>query len=98
MEKNMMYDLIKSPLITEKSTNLSELNKYSFLISSVANKNNVKKAVESIFDVKVKAVNILNQKGKVKRFKGVLGVRSDKKKAIVTLEKDNSIDIAGGVK
>lgn len=92
------YDLIKRPLITEKTTILGEQDKYVFEVAPAANKSSVKKAVEEIFEVKVKAVNVLSQKGKLKRFKGRLGRRSDIKKAIVTLEKDHSIDLAGGIK
>lgn len=92
------YDLIKKPLITEKSTALSEQNKYVFEVIPAANKCSIKKAIEEIFEVKVKAVNVLNQKGKVKKFKGTIGRRSDVKKAIVTLEKDYTIDLAGGIK
>ena len=86
------YDLIRSPIITEKSTILGEQVKYVFEIAPAANKSSVKKAIEEIFDVKVKSVNTLNQVGKEKRFKGRVGRRSDKKKAIVTLEKDCTID------
>lgn len=93
-----MYDLIRKPLITEKSTILGEQGKYVFEIARNAEKATVQKAIEKIFAVKVKAVNILITKGKKKRFKGVMGRRSDVKKAMVTLEKDYSIDLAGGVK
>jgi large subunit ribosomal protein L23 len=92
------YDLIRTPLITEKSTILSEFGKYVFEVSPRADKSSVKKAIEEIFTVKVKTVNILNQKGKVKKFRGFLGRRADSKKAIVTLEKDQTIDLAGGIK
>lgn len=92
------YDLIKRPIITEKSTFIGEQNKYVFEVAKGAEKIFIKKAIEDIFSVKVKSVNILNQNGKVKRFKGVMGRRSDVKKAVVTLEKDYSIDLAGGVK
>ena len=92
------YDLIRKPLITEKSTILGEQNKHVFEVAPAANKGSIKKAIEEIFDVKVKSVNILNQKGKVKRFKGIIGRRSDVKKAIVTLETDHTIDLAGGIK
>lgn len=92
------YDLIRSPIITEKSTILSEFGKYVFEVSARADKPSVKKAIENIFGVKVKSVNILNQKGKVKKFRGFLGRRADSKKAVVTLEKDQTIDLAGGVK
>lgn len=92
------YEVIKKPLVTEKSTAMGEEKKYVFEISKDAYKVSVKKAIEQIFDVKVKAVNIINTKGKVKRFKGTIGRRSDLKKAIVTLEKDYTIDLAGGIK
>lgn len=92
------HDLIRRPIITEKSTILGEDGKYVFQVSKDANKSNLKSAVEKIFDVKVKKINILNQDGKQKRFKGRIGKRADFKKAIVTLEKDFSIDFAGGIK
>lgn len=92
------YDLIKRPLITEKTTILSEQNKYTFVVAEIANKASVKSAIEKIFEVKVKKVNVLNVKGKKKRFKGRIGTQSDIKKAIVTLEKDNVIDYSGGIK
>ena len=98
MTAKSKYDLIRSPLVTEKTTILGEQGKYVFEVASAADKSSVKKAIEEIFEVKVKSVNILSQKGKVKRFKGTLGRRSDMKKAIVTLEKDHSIDLAGGIK
>ena len=92
------YDLIRKPLITEKSTVLGELGKYVFEVEKTAEKGLIKKAIEEIFAVKVKSVNILNQKGKKKRFKGVKGRRSDVKKAMVTLEKEYTIDFTGGSK
>ena len=92
------YDLIRNPIITEKSTFLGEFGKYIFEVARNAEKASIKKAVEEIFAVKVKAVNVLNQKGKEKRFKGVTGRRSDVKKAMVTLEKDYTIDLTGGGK
>jgi len=93
-----IYDVIRKPIITEKSTVLGEQSKYVFEVAKDAEKAVVQKAIEKIFTVKVKAVNILNNKGKQKRFKGVIGRRSNVKKAIVTLEKDYSIDLAGGIK
>ena len=92
------YDLIRKPIITEKTTNLSELNKFTFEVASFAEKPAVKKAIESIFEVKVKKINILNVKGKQKRFKSRNARQSDIKKAIVTLEKNYTIDFAGGIK
>lgn len=96
--KSYYYDLIKTPIITEKSTALSEQNKYTFEVSKFAEKSSIKVAIEKIFEVKVEKVNILNIKGKKKRFKGIWGRQSDVKKAIVTLKKDCTIDLSGGVK
>lgn len=90
------YDLIEKPLVTEKGTYLNEMGKYVFKVAQVANKASVKKAIESIFNVKVDSVNLLNCKGKVKRFRGRLGKRSNFKKAIVTLNKDYNIDLSSG--
>lgn len=92
------YEIIKRPLITEKSTSLGEDKKYVFEVSGDSYKASIKKAIEQIFEVKVKSVNIINIKGKTKRFKGREGRRSDLRKAIVTLEKDYNIDLAGGIK
>ena len=96
MIKASYYDVIKRPVITEKATDLSEHNKTTFLVAPSADKATIKKAVESIFEVKVKAVNVINQAGKVKKFRGHLGKRSNYRKAIVTLEEGHNIDIAGG--
>jgi len=92
------YDIVRYPVVTEKSTVLAESNKYVFEVSSDATKSGVSKAIEEIFSVKVSKVNIINTLGKSKRFKGKMGKRSDVKKAIVTLEKDHTIDFTGGVK
>ncbi|MFA4944998.1 MAG: 50S ribosomal protein L23 [Lentisphaeria bacterium] len=88
------YQIVKSVLITEKSTQLSEaLNKYCFKVEPAANKIEIKKAVEALFNVKVAAVNVMNREGKRKRMRSAQpGKRSDWKKAIVTL-KDGKIDI-----
>lgn len=91
------YDVIVTPVITEKSTMASENNQVVFNVSRGATKPQIKRAVEQLFDVKVKAVNTLNRKGKVKRFKGILGRRSDTKKAIVTLEEGQTIDVTTGL-
>jgi len=91
------YDVIVSPSITEKSTLLSEHNQVVFNVRRTATKPDIKSAVELLFDVKVRAVNTLNRKGKVKRFKGIIGRRSNVKKAIVTLEEGQRIDITTGV-
>lgn len=92
------FDIVKVPVITEKTTILTESRKYVFEVSSEATKNGVAKAIEEIFSVKVDKVNIINTLGKSKRFKGITGKRSDVKKAIVTLAKDNIIDFTGGVR
>jgi large subunit ribosomal protein L23 len=97
MNREQMYDLILGPVITEKSTQASEHNQVTFKVRSEATKPQVKEAVEGLFGVKVKAVNTLNQKGKVKRFRGRIGKRSDVKKAIVTLAEGDSIDVTTGI-
>ena len=91
------YDVIVSPSITEKSTLVSEHNQVIFNVRRDATKPDIKAAVEQLFNVKVKAVNTLNRKGKVKRFKGIMGKRSNVKKAIVTLEEGQRIDITTGL-
>jgi large subunit ribosomal protein L23 len=91
------YDVILSPVITEKSTLVSEANQVIFKVASKATKTDIKAAVESLFNVKVKAVNTLNRLGKRKVFKGIRGVQSDTKRAIVTLEAGHSIDVTTGL-
>ncbi|MEM9471350.1 MAG: 50S ribosomal protein L23 [Pseudomonadota bacterium] len=95
MEKN--YDIIRAPAITEKATLLSEANQVVFNVAGTASKPEIKKAVEELFNVKVKAVNTLVRKGKTKRFRGIRGRQSDVKKAIVTLEDGQSIDVTTGL-
>lgn len=95
--KAELYDVIRKPIITEKATMASEANAVVFEVSIDANKPQIKEAVESLFNVKVKAVNTTITKGKVKRFKGQLGKRKDVKKAYVTLEEGNTIDVATGL-
>ena len=97
VDLNKSYKIIRKPIVTEKATRLSEFNKVVFEVASKSNKNEIKGAVEKLFSVKVKSVNIINIKGKVKRFKGVLGKRKDIKKAVITLEQGNTIDISAGV-
>tara|TARA_B100000900_G_scaffold64680_1_gene49935 strand:- start:411 stop:734 length:324 start_codon:yes stop_codon:yes gene_type:complete len=97
VDLNKSYKIIRKPIVTEKATKLSEFNKVVFEVSPKSNKNEIKGAVEKLFSVKVKAVNIINIKGKLKRFKGVLGKRNDIKKAVITLEEGNTIDISAGV-
>ena len=91
------YDVILSPSITEKSTMVSEHNQVVFNVRRNATKPQIRAAVEQLFNVKVKAVNTLNRRGKIKRFKGILGKRSDMKKAVVTLEDGQSIDVTTGL-
>ena len=91
------YDVIVSPVITEKATALSEQNKVVFKVSPTATKPQIKEAVEKLFDVKVKSVNTLVTKGKVKMFRGMRGQRSDVKKAVVTLEEGQTIDVTTGL-
>jgi large subunit ribosomal protein L23 len=91
------YDVIVSPVITEKATALSEQNKVVFKVTRTATKPQIKAAVEKLFDVKVKSVNTMVTEGKMKVFKGRLGQRSDVKKAIVTLEAGQSIDVTTGL-
>ena len=91
------YDVIVSPVITEKATALSEQNKVVFKVRPDATKQQIKEAVEKLFDVKVKSVNTLVTKGKVTMFRGTRGQRSDVKKAVVTLEEGQTIDVTTGL-
>ena len=84
--------IIKSPIMTEKSTTLNQFNKYSFFVSKNSNSQEIKQAIENIFKVKVTKVNTLINRGKLKSFKGSLGYKKDQKKAIVTLSEGNTID------
>jgi len=92
-----MYELVRAPIITEKATLLSEFNQVSFWVPTDANKFEIKHAIEGLFDVKVTNVNTLLQKGKTKRFRGQVGRRSDRKKAVVTLAEGQSIDVTTGI-
>jgi large subunit ribosomal protein L23 len=91
------YDVILSPLVTEKATAASEKNKVVFKVRLDATKTEIKNAVEKLFEVKVTGVNTLIRKGKKKVFRGTRGKQSDVKKAIVTLEEGNTIDITTGL-
>lgn len=91
------FDLILSPVITEKSTQGSEYNQITFRVPLAATKPEIRVAVENLFKVKVRSVNTLRQAGKSKRFRGRLGKRSDTKKAIVTLAEGDSIDVTSGL-
>lgn len=92
------YDIIRTPVITEKSTMIGEQNKVVFRVATGANKEEIKAAVEALFGVKVAKVNTLNRKGKAKGFRGTNGKQSDTKRAIVTLTGDKGIDFAAGVR
>ena len=91
------YDVIVKPIITEKATMASENGAVVFQVAKSASKPVIKAAVEALFGVKVKAVNTLVTKGKTKRFRGIAGKRSDLKKAYVTLEEGNTIDVSTGL-
>ncbi len=91
------YDVILGPVVTEKSTMLQENNVVTFSVPMTASKSQIKAAVEALFSVKVEKVNTLRQNGKTKRFKGVMGRRSDRKKAMVKLAEGHSIDVTTGV-
>jgi large subunit ribosomal protein L23 len=91
------YEVIRKPIVTEKATMASEANAVVFQVAMDATKPMIKEAVEAVFGVKVKAVNTTITKGKAKRFRGRPGVRSDKKKAYVTLEDGNTIDVTTGL-
>jgi large subunit ribosomal protein L23 len=91
------YDIILAPVITEKATMASENSQVMFRVAAHATKPQIKEAVEKLFDVKVKRVNTLVRKGKVRHFRGVRGELSDVKKAIVTLEEGHTIDVTTGL-
>ena len=97
VSQNRAYDLIRSPVITEKATMGSEHNQVTFRVPLDASKPEIRAAVEKLFEVKVNAVNTIRQRGKVKRFKGRPGKRPDYKKAIVSLVEGHSIDVTTGV-
>jgi large subunit ribosomal protein L23 len=92
-----VYEVVRAPLITEKSTLLSGKNQFVFRVANDATKPEIKAAIETLFKVKVTAVNTLITKGKTKRFKGRPGIRSDVKKAFVTLAEGQSIDFTTGL-
>jgi len=91
------YDVIRKPIITEKATLAFEAGAVVFEVAMDTTKPKIKEAVEAVFGVKVKAVNTTITKGKTKKFRGRPGVRSDKKKAYVTLEEGNTIDVSTGL-
>ena len=94
---NNLYNVIVSPVITEKATKVSENNQYVFKVSINSDKKIIKKAIEKLFKVKVKSINTTNVKGKVKIFKGTKGKRADYKKAVVSLKEGENLDYSGGV-
>ena len=91
------YDVILSPVITEKATLASDKNQVMFKVARNATKPQIKEAVEKLFDVKVKNVNTLVRKGKTKAFRGSLGTQSPVKRAVVTLEEGHTIDVTTGL-
>jgi len=97
MKKIHYLDTIISPTITEKATSLSEFNKMVFKVHQGANKNSIKKSIEKIFKVNVIKINTINLKGRTKMVKGKKSSRPGYKKAIVTLKKGQSIDLATGI-
>lgn len=95
--KERIFELIRRPIVTEKTTLMSEFNQVTFEVPLDANKFEIRAAIEDLFKVKVTAVNTVRQKGKTKRFRGHPGRRSDFKKAVVTLVEGDSIDVTTGV-
>jgi large subunit ribosomal protein L23 len=97
MKKRDAHDVIRAPVITEKSTLVSEYNQVMFKVARDASKSEIKEAVEKLFRVKVKAVNTQVRKGKMKVFKNIRARLSDSKRAIITLEEGHSIDVTTGL-
>ena len=97
MNKIHLYDKILSPIVTEKSTNISEQNKIVFKVPTKANKKNLKKSIEKIFKVNVTKVNIINKKNRVKTTRGKKIKVKGYKKAIITLKKGQNIDLTTGI-
>ncbi len=97
LSKDQLYGVILSPVITEKATQGSQHNQVTFRVRTDASKPVIRAAIEGLFNVKVKAVNTVNVRGKTKRFRGYLGHRSDYKKAIVSLADGHTIDVTTGI-
>lgn len=93
MSLGYIYDIIVSPVVTEKTNLQASDNKFTFEVLASAKKTDIEKAVEEIFGVNVVKINIINTKGKVKKFKGKVGKKSDVRKAVVTMKKDQQIDL-----
>ena len=98
MKKEDLYDVLRAPVITEKSSILSQFSKYVFKVNVGVAKSTVRRAIEHIFNVKVLKVNSIKTKGKVKMFRRIRGEQSDYKKMIVTLEKGKTIDLNAEIK
>ncbi|HEX4184523.1 MAG TPA: 50S ribosomal protein L23 [Stellaceae bacterium] len=97
LTRQQMFDIVRSPVITEKATNVSEHNQVIFRVPLTATKREVKAAVEGLFKVKVTAVNTIRVQGKLKRFRGRVGRRTDYKKAVVTLGEGHRVDVTTGI-
>ena len=97
MNKINLYDSVINPLVTEKSTNLSEMNKVVFKVNRSANKSSVKKSIEKIFKVNVVKINIINKQSRIKKTRGRKVKVQGFKKAIVTLKKGQNIDLTTGI-
>jgi large subunit ribosomal protein L23 len=97
LTRQQMFDIVRSPVITEKATNASEHNQVIFSVPLNATKREVRAAIEGLFNVKVTAVNTIRIRGKLKRFRGRVGQRSDRKKAVVTLGEGQRIDVTTGI-
>ena len=97
LSRERKFEVLRAPVVTEKATLIAENNQFCFFVSLDASKPEIKVAVEELFKVRVTNINTIVQKGKVKRFKGRPGKRSDTKKAIVTLADGDSIDVTTGL-
>jgi large subunit ribosomal protein L23 len=97
LTRQQMFDVVRSPVITEKATNVSEHNQVIFRVPLTATKRQVRAAIEGLFNVRVIAVNTIRVRGKLKRFRGRIGRRSDYKKALVTLGEGQRIDVTTGI-
>ena len=95
--RNNIYNIIKNPVVTEKTTKIAENNQFVFKVDISSSKESIKMAVEKIFKVKVKNINTIKIKGKTKVFKGTKGKRADYKKAIVSLKEGETLDYSGGI-
>ena len=97
LTRQQMFDIVRTPVITEKATNASEHSQVIFRVPLTATKRQVRAAIEGLFNVKVTAVNTVRVRGKLKRFRGRLGQRPDYKKALVTLGEGQRIDVTTGL-